>query len=288
MLTSSNVQPAGLYQCSGLGYWVPASNIVSQKNVVMLGSDNNGQLIPQTNLFFNGLPLTGVTFTSIQGYNLATGTTLLYTSPPGKRTLLGQSGGWNPSAGTITWGLEVTSGSFTQFITTAAVSVSTHTATAATATSIILEPGEQLSVVTATTAGLNITVAATVFDATSPLKTIKLLGLAAGDNTLYTVPTGKTAYVLPAQVMPLASAASVFNTVFDKTDTAIWCAVVAGGLTTCAANSANEIVSSGSQTITVRAATGVPSVTLSSGGFIVVNAATGGTGELAWINVLEF
>lgn len=142
-----------------------------------------------------GLDLTGVSFPKVMGSNLPTGHNTLYTVPANKRALLFSYKVFNPSAGSITYYAELyVGGSYYRLeaggtITTGAENNSVLAAP------LVLEAGDVFSYNTATTAGLNVVWACIEFDDTCKLKSPRLLGVASGDQTLYTVPAGKTAMI---------------------------------------------------------------------------------------------
>jgi hypothetical protein len=61
----------------------------------------------------------------------------------------------------------------------------------------VLEAGEVLQVANTTTTSFSVFGTIVEFDNTSPLKSVKLLTLSSGENTIYTVSTGKSAVLLP-------------------------------------------------------------------------------------------
>jgi hypothetical protein len=73
--------------------------------------------------------------------------------------------------------------------------VSLNTASSISPHFPILENGQTLSVYT-TVAGANIFISVIEFDDTSPLKSVNVLSLSSGDNTIYTCPSGYTSRIL--------------------------------------------------------------------------------------------
>ena len=238
------------------------------------------------NVFSAGLQLTNATFALARSYNIGTGDVDIYTAPAAKRALIEFIGGFNPSAGIINWYPEIKSGG-SYYRIAAAIAAGANSAAGSAAAGIILEPGETLSVHTDGT-GLNLSASAIQFDSTSPLRTVKLTGMSTGDNTLYTVPTGKTALVLAANPF-ITNAASVVPVVADSGGARIVniCAVPFGGSTACASNAATEIAGQ-SVTASTRANVAAGGLTMAAGDFLVVDIAAGAATQLAWVNVLEF
>lgn len=245
-----------------------------------------GPLAPTTLVF--GLPLTGASFPAARKYAAAAGDVDVYTAPPAKRVLVMSGGGYNPTGGTINWYAELKSGGNYYRLATS-VATTTHNSVSANMNiSIVLEPGESISVNT-DALGLNVVFSVVQFDSTSPLRTAKLLGLSTGNNTLYTVPAAKTAWLLPITGQTW-NATSTFSWVSDAggSRTVQMCAVASGGLTTCAANSVNQINSVGAVAANVRTNSLSMPLTFNTGDFFVVNVDTGAATQLAWTNVLEF
>jgi hypothetical protein len=172
---------------------------------------------------------------------------------------------------------------------TPSVAVLTHVQTAAGAATwqLILEPGESMSVHT-DAAGLNLSAGVIQFDSTSPLRTVKLLGPASGDNTLYTAPFGKTARILPTDltIRSIVPSALFFVSDAGGTRNINLCDVAVGGSTACASNSVNELLF-GSALASVKTTFQTTDITLNAGDFMVLNVDVGNAAQIAWINVLE-
>lgn len=245
----------------------------------------SGVISPTT--FVAGLPLTGASYPAARSYAAASGDVDVYTAPTGKRALVMSGGGYNSTAGTINWYAELKSGGNYYRLATS-VATTTHNSVSANMNiSIVLEPGESISVNT-DALGLNVVFSVVQFDSTSPLRTAKLLGLSTGNNTLYTVPAAKTAWLLPITGQSW-NATSQFSWVSDAGGlrAVVMCAVASGGLTTCAANSVNEINSVGSVAASTRTNALSMPLTFNTGDFFVVNVDTGAATQIAWVNVLE-
>ncbi len=237
--------------------------------------------------FVQGLPLAGATFPVVRAYAAASGDVDLFTSPANKRTLISAAGVSNNTLGTINWYAELKSGGNYYRLTTSAALL-THAFAASSAIGIILEAGESISVHT-DAIGLNIQIAAIQFANTSPLRTVKLLGAATGDNTLYTVPANKTASVLGVTMLAPANTSSIVYWVSDAGGSrlVLVCPTVSGDATACTAFGANMLgfFSVGAST---RLASASASMSLATGDFILVDVDTGAATQIAWVNVLEF
>lgn len=249
------------------------------------GPGGSGTLAPTT--LVQGVPLTGTAFPSAHAGNLPAGDTVLYTAPAGKRALLLSIGGMNPTAGSITWFPEMRTvgGALWQIVGNSA------TGAGAVATTvfpgIILDPGESLFIHTSA-AGMNVADGVVEFDATSAFRSVKLFGLATGNQVIYTPPAGKSAWVI-GQGGTTYNGSSTIIIYNDSPGTGVvnLCFVPSGGPATCAANSVNEL---GTSTLTASARGSVSFagfLTLSGNDFLVINVANGSANQLLWMNVYE-
>ena len=151
--------------------------------------------------------LTGVSYQEVIAPALNTGDNDLYTVPSGKRALFQGISLYNSSAGNITFYPTVkVSGTYYRLAT----SVTANTGVGATSSGIgyIAEAGETLAVNTATNNGANVFCTVVVFDNTCPVYSAKLLALANGNNTIYTVPASKKAALLDANMIAIATSAT--------------------------------------------------------------------------------
>lgn len=141
----------------------------------------------------SNINMSGVSFPSVNGHALASGTTDIYTAPAGKRVALLYTRICNPSTNSSNVAKQIkikVSGNYFNMDQNATVNIGSNSTP--TDPAIILEPGESISVTTGAS-GLNMYTNAIQFDTTSPYKMGKVLGLSNGNNTIYTVPSGKTA-----------------------------------------------------------------------------------------------
>lgn len=138
--------------------------------------------------------LNNASYKSVQSVNASTGVkTDLYTCPTGKRAIVWVTG-YNPTAST---------GSLLHYLKSAAANYYQMGSDSWTANnfitgnfpigSLLLEAGEAYSFDPGI-ANININLRIIEFDASSPLKSAKLYGLASGNNTIYTCPSGKTVF----------------------------------------------------------------------------------------------
>lgn len=238
---------------------------------------------------FQGLPLTNASFPAIRGYALALGNVDLYTVPAGKRLLVISGGGMNPTTtpANIVWYFEVKiSGTYYRLMTsiTTVATGGGGTNTSSGSIDYILEAGEVLAV-NSSALGMNLSASVVLFDATSPMRSVKLIAPASGDNLLYTVPAGKTAWLLGTN--GAIWGASALNIIADTTAPGIVnvCNVASGGSAACSASTnaiANTTAVASAKTALITGA-----VTMSSTDFLLLNVATGNAAQMAWINVLE-
>jgi hypothetical protein len=227
--------------------------------------------------------LQGAKFVKVAGSNLSTGDTDLYTVPTGKKALLvgSSSRSYNPSVGSITFFAQIkVSGVYYRICSNFTLTTGTGGNGQFNFSPMVLAAGEILAINTATTSGLNIWADVIEYDALDTrIVTGRVLGLANGDNTIYTVAAGKTA---------------------------IRASIVGGGNALCVANGSGasrnytyyQVPSGGSKGTTnqmspataindLAAATTLQPGTMDTGDFIVVNTNSGVAGQNAWVTVYE-
>lgn len=243
--------------------------------------------LPSLDFTFAGVTLSRATYpNSGIAYNLSIGTTDLYTVPTGRRALVLQMFGYNTSAGTIsvTPKLKV-SGTYYALNGAGAVGVASHNALALGMSAVLslLEPGDTLSVLTATNAGLNLVTQLVEFDSASPLKQGRLIGPSSGDNTLYTCPSGKTATTLPIAT----SVATVYAPIQFTSDASrtVHANLVPSGNSPSGTNQITGATSVFSgQPNNIGAFSGL---NLGPGDFISINVDVGNAAQVATVMVLE-
>lgn len=150
----------------------------------------------------------------------------------------------------------------------------------------VLEPGETLAW---NCQNLNMSVYSQIieFDNSAPasLKTVKIIGITSGNNTVYTVPAGKKAIIFSGNGLPFGS----------TNNGGIWCSVGTTPLTSCTVNlvpsggsvtTANQIYGG---TFFASACANVKcQATLQSGDFVNVTSGVTDATCMAAVNVLEF
>lgn len=161
------------------------------------------------------IPLTGAQHIRIFGSNLTTWDTDLYTCPASKRTFIYPVlSAYNWSAWSITYYPELKVwGTYYRLGSSATLTTWTRgTSWAILWWGIVLEAWEKFSVNTATTNWLNIAFIWIEYDDTNPVFVKKILALANGNNTLYTVPAWKTASPVHSQnIWQTAASVVVLN-----------------------------------------------------------------------------
>jgi hypothetical protein len=153
--------------------------------------------------FFN---LSGISFVSLKQGNLASGQNDVYTVPAGKKALvLAQL--FNPTIGPISWTPYAKSGGvYYRIGNTFSIS---SLGGANFQGSFVFEAGESLAL-SFTALGINVFARVILFDASDGLKTARLAAFSAGDNVLYTAPTGKQAIPVTFSGAGLSNAGQCF------------------------------------------------------------------------------
>lgn len=243
--------------------------------------------VPST-IVIAGCTLTGVAFKSVTQLNLSSGQTDVYTCPSNKRAFVLQKIIAVPSATTAYDSIKV-SGTYYQ-ITISSSTVNSFNSGANNGSSIILEAAEILSTNTNVN-GCNIWWTIIEFDNTCPLKTVKLLSLSSGANTVYTVPAAKSAFVLASVGTGVTPILTGYG--------AIHYANTSGGTRTVSANAVPSGGSVGSTNLlapavtvannNINASAGIicPG-TLNTGDFLNLNTDAATATQIAWVNVIEF
>ena len=229
------------------------------------------------------VPLTGCSYPQIIGSNLSTGNNDLYTVPSGKRLAIYGSNLYNTSIGNIVWYMTAKiSGTYYRLVTNS--TASTGAVSAGGAVTFILEAGEILSVNTATNNGANVNVRAVLFDDSIPIYSSRLLALAVGDNTVYTVPSGKSAILINALMgIDQGNSNSFFYVNSSGGARTIYWHVVPTGQ---AVGSGYQMTASASVNDATRS-TLQGTVSLTDGDFVNINTDANTATQIAWVNVME-
>jgi len=251
----------------------PAAGVIPK-----VGSD--GSLSPGFLQFIGGgqIPLSGLEFKRAFAGNLSNGTTDIYTAPALKRAYIRSFQAFNSTVGSIVVSVSLkSSGTYYRLTNNQTVTTLNNTALIP---GIVLEPGESVAVVTDAT-GLNAWFRIEEYDSSVPLYSPRLISVASGDNTLYTVPPSKSAIVLGG-----STSTSGVGTVFASNATAgtrtyKYYVVSSGGVT----GTNNQIT--GATVLTNTVATAQSFGTMATGDFIVYNTDAATAGQVVWTVVIE-
>lgn len=232
---------------------------------------------------FGAVNINYPTFPSIFQSTIGSGNVDIFTCPAGKRAAIYSVVAFNTAGTSTTWSMALKVGA-TYYRMSINSTTGTLAATSVIASpSIILEPGETFSIVT-TQAGLNVWSRVLLFDVNNGLKTVKLIGPTTGNNTVYTVPAGKTAFLLGRNLdinenagaggAVMASSGAV-GTTLD------WKLVPSAG----SPGTSNSFITSSIAANSINAA-GSPK-SMNSGDFMSVAVGTGDAAQVVWVNVME-
>lgn len=227
--------------------------------------------------------VSGAKFIKIFGSNISTGNTDLYTVPTGRKCLVGNVAvSYQESGGNIVVYMQIkVGGSYYRISANTTVSTGTQSLVGNSAC-MVLNAGESFAVNTATNNGLNFWMEAVEFDASNTsIVTGRVLALASGDNTIYTVPAGKTAF-RASLYQNLNGNNMVVNNSGGSLNY-IWYLVPSGG-SAGATNKIRPLTAIADKANTPVAST-YPS--MSAGDFLVVNTSGGGAGQVAWVTMIE-
>lgn len=254
---------------------MPSQNAI---NNVLMNPINYGYILP-------GCKFVGATLA-----NVGSGDVDLYTCPAGKRAyvvqiLLLNNDGVN----TLTYFPEIkVSGTYYRINTTGTVNPSTYAKPINSLNyNLCLEAGESFSM-NINQSSQTIWLAVIEFDNIASLSTHKLLTLASGDNTIYTVPAGKTAILLNGNAMQTAGSSalsliSYYNTSGSARSIKFY--IVKSGDSTGSTNQSYQNASVSNNNTLLAIFQGC--ATLAAGDFVVINTDSNAAGQVAWANVLE-
>ncbi len=210
----------------------------------------------------------------------------LYTVPSGKRAYWNGCVAYNAAAGTSVFFPE-TKIAGTYFRVAGNTSLAASTGFTQVNGSIILEATETASINSdAGSTNLNITCNLIEFDDTAKILTKKVTSLTSGDNTLYQVPAGKSAILLTDGLqLPWfrANQGNVCNIVVsDSGASRNWFLKY-----TPSGGSIRQISQSTAVGASAPGTLG-GCITMASQDTLTVNVNTAASGQIAWVNVLEF
>jgi hypothetical protein len=232
-----------------------------------------------------GNPSTSILYPAVArtGYvgNAGTGDIDLFTCPTGKRCHLRQFVASNTTAGTLTWTPKVKiAGTYYRF-------ASALTLTTGNSSNVIepyiMEAG-QVAAVTTNGNGLNLWVYAIEFPDSIPLKSVTLTSFSAGDNIIYTVPAGKTAF--PIGVTNSSNGPLLYGNDSGANRTAIFHQVPNGSSTSTATRLNGNGVVTATGNVQTTSVGGQP-VAGQAGDFYVINLDAGTASQWCFLTVIE-
>jgi hypothetical protein len=173
------------------------------------------------------------------------------------------------------------SGTYYRLQTTSAPLANGSQNTNFTAIGYIAEAGEIIAINTATNNGAMVSAGVVQFDNTCLLYSSKLTSLSAGDNTVYTVPSGKTATLLSAVFGTSIGSigAMVYVNASGGARTFSWKFKPSGGSATLLAPSQSPGDGTRTQVATA--------LSMAAGDSIIINTDAATATQFAWVNVME-
>ncbi len=228
------------------------------------------------------IPVPKVTFPSTNFISVGSGDVDLYTVPSGRKAAIaaGQVRGSNSTAGSLSATMQVNISGTYYSLAAAATTINANTYDvsmgAGNGQALVFSAGQIVSVNTSG-AGLSITVSLVEFDATAQINTAFLVTPATGDNTLYTVPMGKTALYLSGMYLNKSGNTRTYNLY----------AVPSGGMTA----NANRVMVGVNPTVANNAFAQLNpnnnTFGMATGDFIVLNIDANTATQIIWITYLE-
>ncbi len=233
----------------------------------------------ETNLTYGGLTLTNATYPRLTIQNSgASGDVDIYTVPSGRRLLVLLARSFNANGSTSVGYIEVKiSGTYYRLT----ANVSTNTLTPGSFTpSFVAEPGDIIAF-NATQANQTFWLNAIEYDSTVTLYSPRITSFVNGNNTVYTVPSGKTATgIAAASISPTSAPSSYFNfTTVSRTVTTYM--VQSGG--SPSVNNQTQATA----TVVNLAGLGFITASMAAGDSIVVATDSNSGSQFAWVTVSE-
>lgn len=230
--------------------------------------------------------LSGLAFKPQSGLSATSGTVDWYTCPTGKRAaVMSFSYCLASGSGTITPMLK--SGGI-YYNLNSALTASTI-GTSGLVNLLVLDANESFST-NQSSATINVWVSIMEYDSDISLKTIKLLSLVNGNNTIYTCPAGKSAIFMGSNICPCDATATLprvvnyWNNSGGTRNIQVY-HVPSGG----AASSSNLILPNGPQAVTTGSflTNQIAQNCMNVGDFIVINTDAATATQFTWVTVLE-
>jgi hypothetical protein len=236
-----------------------------------------------------GTLLPNASFKSSIVHSTSTGNTDIYTCPANKRAIITEITVFNGHASTSSTLVPMLKIGSTYYPMTPSATV-TNQLTGSRSVTYILEAGETIAV-NMTQQPFNVVATIMEFDNTSNLKSAKITTptLTSGDNTIYTVPNGKSALVLNNTLTMCSGTSGTFGygNASGGNITVKFNVVASGG-----SPSTSNLMSPNNGTTNV-IATGLgyaptaTSFSMGAGDFISVNLSGGGSDQIAFVTVVE-
>lgn len=250
----------------------------------VLTSDANGVATWQssTSIPFAGAMLTGVSFPVAASYSMASGDNDIYTVPLGKRAfIMTRVQAYNTTTVTVTSTYPQAKISGVYYRLGGGFSLGSNASTNPNImlSSIVLDGGESISVNTNGT-GVSIWFSVIQFDSSNALRSSRILSLANGNNTLFTVPAGKT--YLNANFANNTGhifSAGFFNNTGISVNYSIYVIPSGGSPEEKYKFYPTSAVANGSYSGSLSSTT-LPN--MSAGGMCVINSDSGSAGQFAW------
>ena len=244
---------------------------------------------PVSGLTIGGIVLYGASPKTIWRANFASGDNDIYTVPTGKVAIIpGGARVTNIGVSAITFYPEIKiSGVYYKLaLAGASAAPSSNASVETTNSTIVLNAGETWALHTDNN-GANIFLPVIEFDASAPIMRASLLSLSSGNNTLYTVPGGKSAIFPPTSLSSFGTSGgrTVYGN-FSGVSRTVQIYVVPNGQSVTTSTSI-----SGGTANTVSDGAYLASNTpqsLSAGDSIVVNTDAATATQFIWVNVIEF
>ena len=280
-----------IYQTDIVPGGVKPIHLFSADNSVGIipSSDDGANFSPQYLSAFSLPSLYKSKYIKIYGSSLTIGDTDLYTVPVGRKCFIGFDAfmGYNETGGTVGFYPQIKIND-SYFRMLASQNVTTANAVAESSSHIlpmVLNAGESFSIHCATTAGFNFWIPALEFDEQETrLGSGRVINLASGNNTLYTVPHGKCA--IPLQIA-LGSASSSTAHLRCSNGTGGTVAYIVYILPQGAVAGLGYKIGTTASTSTLNVSFHYVRSVLSEGDSLVVNTDSGDAGQMAWFPYFE-
>lgn len=245
---------------------------------------NEVMALPVNTVAGGGVTLQDASITNIHRLDMAAGIIDLWTVPSGQRAyiLSGRIINNSNTTANVTTQLFKTNGNY--FATFVQTAIATN-ATLSLNTRIILEQGESFSI-SNSAAGLSVVSAIIYYPNTIGPYSPRLMSLAVGFNTIYTVPSAKQARLLSN--VTWSDSGTVLYSNYSGAARMVYYNVVPSGSLPSEYNRISAF--SGATTINASQLlinSTLPSL-LSAGDYITVNTDVNTATQFAWVNVLEY